>query len=270
MEPSPNSHANSRHTSSLRAFTVGVAGAAMVAVAVTGLGLVGAGAQEPTTVPSTTAPATTASSTSALSTAAIFDTPPAVDDAAWAAYDACFDAQLGAEAKAMFGSFDEQAGGDLRGDSVGPADQATMDSVEAQFQAADLACRDQLPADLQAEMAAWDDYDACMADIGLPDVAASGSLSVVSIDRPDGFQTIDLGTGPASVTITSDGTTVSVEATGDVTVVDEAALDAQWAEFDKASAACDQFLPEDALAGIDGFAPGIVDGGTLAELPVQG
>ncbi len=265
MEPTSQSPPKPRNTSTLRAFTVGVAGAAVVALAVAGFGLVGAGAQEPTTVPTTPAP-----DASVPSEATTVDPSAPIDDAAWAAYDACFDAHLGAEAKAMLDSFDEQFDGTLPSESAGPVDQAAMDVIDAQFQAADLACRDQLPADLRAEMAAWDDYDACMAEIGFPDDAAFDSLSVVSIDTPDGFQTIDLGSGPATVTITSDGTTVSVESTGDATVLDEAALDAQWAEFDKAASACDQFLPADVQFDAGEFATTVPDGGTFGESPVKG
>jgi len=266
MEPTSHSSENPRNTSSLRAFTVGVAGAAVVAMAVAGLGLVGAGAQEPTTT-SVTAPFTSAVSVDPNGSSDLVDP---VDDAAWAAYDACFDANLGAEAKAMFDSFDEQPDGPVPVDSVGQVDQAAMDVIDAQFQAADQACRDQLPADLQAEMAAWDEYDTCMADIGYPDDAAFGGPSMVSVDTPDGFQSIDLGSGPATVTITSDGTTVSVESTGDATVLDEAALDAQWAEFDKAASACDKFLPEDALLDPAVVAPGSLDGAAVLEPTTQG
>jgi len=265
MEPTSQSSTQSRNTSTLRAFTVGIAGATVVALAVAGLGLVGAGAQEPTTLP-----ASPVSDASAPSGATTVDPLAPIDDAAWAAYDSCFDAHLGAEAKAMLDSFDEQFDGALPSETAGPVDQAAMDAIDARFQAADLACRDQLPADLQAEMAAWDDYDACMADIGFPDDAAFDSLSVVSIDTPDGFQSIDLGSGPATVTITSDGTTVSVESTGDATVLDEAALDAQWAEFDKAAAACDRFLPADAQLGAGEFAPSTPDRATFGESPAKG
>jgi len=261
MEPTSHSSDKPHKTSSLRAFTVGVAGAAVVAMAVAGMGLVGAGAQEPTTV---------ASPAADTAPSASIDFAAPVDDAAWTAYDVCFDANLGAEAKAMFDSFDEQSDGPLPVDSAGPVDQAAMDVIDAQFQAADLACRDQLPADLQAEMAAWDDYDTCMADIGYPDDAAFGGLSVVSVDTPDGFQSIDLGSGPATITITSDGTTVSVESTGDATVLDEAALDAQWAEFDKAASACDKFLPADALLDTGAFAPELLEGAVPAESVPQG
>jgi len=143
------------------------------------------------------------------------DTPAtdATDEADWAAYDLCMDTQLGA------------------------------DPSDAQFAAADQACADQLPAEIQADMAAWDEYDTCVEATGAFDDPGLWESSVVSVDTPDGFQTINLGSDPATVTITSDGTSVSVTATGDATIVDEVTLDAQWAELDQAIAACDPLLP---------------------------
>lgn len=136
-------------------------------------------------------------------------TPDTTEEADWAAYDLCMDTQLGGDP----------------------------------FAAADQACADQLPAEIQADMAAWDEYDICVEATGAYDDPGLWGSSVVSVDTPDGFQTIDLGSGPATVTITSDGTSVSVTATGDATIVDEATLDAQWAELDQAIAACDPLLP---------------------------
>ena len=241
-----NESSGKRRVSTARAFSAGVAGAAVVALAVAGLGLVGAGAQEPTTAPVAAAPADVDPSISVDTTKSVDE----YDEAAWAAYDACFDEQLGVDAEAMDKSFDEE--------------------FDAQFRDADLACRDQLPVELQKEMVAWDDYDKCMTKIGYPDESLLGGLSVVSIDTPDGYQTIDLGSGPSTVTITSDGTKVSIDSTGDATVLDEAALDAQWAEFDKAASACDKFLPADAQLAPSEFAPETIDGVVPAELPAQG
>jgi len=109
-----------------------------------------------------------------------------------------------------------------------------------------------------------------MTKIGYPDESLLGGLSVVSIDTPDGYQTIDLGSGPSTVTITSDGTKVSIDSTGDATVLDEAALEAQWAEFDKAASACDEFLPAEAQLVPGEFAPETIDGVVPVESPAQG
>ncbi|MEE9417404.1 MAG: hypothetical protein V3V01_19140, partial [Acidimicrobiales bacterium] len=71
--------------------------------------------------------------------------------------------------------------------------------------------------------------------------AFGGSDNAVIVTGPDGEQIIELGDDPASVTITSDGETVSVETTGDVTVTD---LDGIDEEFDKLFSECEHLLPE--------------------------
>jgi len=151
------------------------------------------------------------------------------DEADWAAYDLCMDTQLGG------------------------------DPSDAQFAAADQACADQLPADIQADMAAWDEYDTCVEATGAYDDPGLWESSVVSVDTPDGFQIINLGSGPATVTIASDGTSVSVTSTGDATIIDEAALDTQWAELDQAIAACDPLLPAEFQDGSAEFPLGSVE-----------
>jgi len=120
--------------------------------------------------------------------------------------------------------------------------------------------------------AEWAAFDECLADhlgelwiepeiveFDDGDLAALESVvigtSVVHIESPDGFQVIEFGDSPATVTITGDADGLDVTTDGDVIVVDEEALEAEWETFDEAHEACEDQLPGDVF-----FEHGFVEG----------
>jgi hypothetical protein len=140
-------------------------------------------------------------------------------------------------------------------DQLGDIDEPWMDleipsdsdfeAYETAWQAADEVCRELLPDDVAAEMAAWDAFDQCLSDAGGFDEEFVGT--VVQVDTPDGFQMVEFGEVEGSVTITGTADGVMVTSTGGVTVLDDDALDARWDAFDAAQAECEQLLSEDAF-----------------------
>ena len=151
---------------------------------------------------------------------------------AWRPYEECVDDNIG----------------DLpdpweHGEEVREEDWAAHDAA---WEAADEACRELLPAEVQQEMAAWDEFDDCLRDAGVFDDDFEGG-SAVHIETGDGFQIAEFGEVDGSVTITGTDGDLTVTATGGVTLLDEAELDAQWEAFDAAHAACEDVLPQDLL-----------------------
>jgi hypothetical protein len=129
-----------------------------------------------------------------------------------------------------------------------PFDEATGQ----QFADADEACREFLPDDVQAEMAAFDEFGDCVKDAGAFGSDFSDG-TVVRIETPDGFQQVEFGEAEGSVTITGTSDGVAVTSTGGVTVLDEAAFDAKWEAFDDAHEACADLLPDDLFGGFGAF-----------------
>lgn len=165
--------------------------------------------------------------------------------AAWQPYEECIDGQIGSIEDPWL--------------SIEEPTAADFDAHDAALQAADEACRDLLPADVQQEMAAWDAFDQCLSDAGLFDEDGF-AMSAVHIETGDGFQIAEFGDVEGSVTISGTAGNLEVVSSGGVTVLDEAALDAQWealdAEWEAAHQACEDQLPEDLLDGMffdDGF-----------------
>ena len=143
------------------------------------------------------------------------------DDEAWAAFDECLTGQLG----------------DL--DEDGLEEQELTDeqweALEQQFEDAEKACEDLLPEEAKAEIAAFEAFDQCLADAGLPGEDDFGT--VVYVEDGETGQSIQFGDTPGTVTITGDANGVSVATEGGVSVIDDAA-------FEAAFAACDDLLPE--------------------------
>lgn len=169
-------------------------------------------------------------------------------DEDWAAFEECMADQLGdlwlepVEIEAF-----EEFPGDI--DEFPPFDEATGQS----FKDADAACNDLLPEDIRAEMAAFEEFDVCLAeqlgDLDGPAVGTVGFGTVVHVETPGGFEMIEFGEADGTVTITGNAEGVTVSTDGDVTVIDEAAMEAEWAEFDAAHEACEQLLPDDLFFG---------------------
>ena len=149
---------------------------------------------------------------------------------AWRPYEECVDNQVG--------DLDDTW---VNGSEPSDADWEAYDAAR---EAADQACRDLLPADVQAEMAVWDEFDQCLNDAGVGDDEAFG-LSSIHIETGDGFQVAEFGDENGSVTISGTAGNLSVTSDGGVTILDEAAMDAQWEEIDAAHEACEQLLPEE-------------------------
>ncbi len=127
-----------------------------------------ASADEPTLEPDDTeepvAEVDSAHGDDADTTDADADTGADEYDEAWAAHEACMGEQLGI---------------DLSGDE--PTD-AELDALEAvsdeQWEAADAACEPLLPDEVLAELAAFDEYDACLDE-------QLGELGIEFVVEPD-------------------------------------------------------------------------------------
>jgi hypothetical protein len=170
---------------------------------------------------------------------------------AWRPYEECIDGRLGDLP-------DPWEEGDTE------PDEAAWESFDAAWEAADAACRDLLPAEAQAEMAAWDAFDECLTDAGVFDDEFDVA-STVHIETGDGFQVVEFGAVDGSVTISGTDGDLTVVASGGATVIDEDALDARWAEFDEAHAACEELLPEDAFGEFEVFEGEMFDGEAFEE-----
>lgn len=168
-----------------------------------------------------------------------------LDEAAWQPYEECIDAQLG-DIEDPFGDLLESEGvegeGDLIEGELIDLTDAEWEAFDAAWTAADDACRDLLPAEVQAEMAEWDAYDECVGDLG----ALEDGLgeAIVFVETGDGSQIVNFGEVEGSVTITGTAGGVTVTTDGGVTLLDEATLDAEWAAFDEAHTACEDLVPE--------------------------
>lgn len=148
-----------------------------------------------------------------------------LDDGDWQPFDECIEGEIG----------------DLDVDVDVDESALTEEEWEAlddQFEAAEEACRDLLPADALVELEAFEAFDQCLTDAGF-DEAAFDDGPVVFIETGDGEQIIEFGEATGTVTITGDASGVTV-ATEGVTMIDEG-------EIDAAFATCEQLLPEDAL-----------------------
>jgi hypothetical protein len=150
--------------------------------------------------------------------------------ARWDDFEACLDEALGGEVKTFEGI-----------DPGEKPDAAIFDELDAQFEAAEAGCRDQLPNDLQAEMDAWNDFDGCL------EAQFEGLGPMVTVDGEDGLTIGSFGdeAGTISVTKAADGS-LSVDATGSATVSDDPAGEEEW--FLPGEAECEPLAPEDADA----------------------
>ena len=190
-----------------------------------------------------------------------------IDDADFAAFDDCMSEQLGdlwIEPIEFDVEMDELDLGEFDIDERELDEhelaelQEWTEADEQAFEAADEACRDLLPADLQAELAEWDAYDTCVGDLG--GFEDDLGEAIVFVETGDGSQIVNFGELEGSVTITGSADGVTVSTDGGVTVLDEAALDAQWAEFGAAHEACEDLLPEDVFEEDMGFEVTEVEG----------
>ena len=249
----------------LRAKALGAAtGAVVVVSGLAGFGILSATAQESGTTEAEPSAETTESTDEGIN---IFDIDGALD---FAAFDACMADQLGddwlsstplgiggatgVEDLDDFASpenFDE-----LPWDEI---EDGSWESLEADFEAyeqAATACETSLPAEIQDEFAAATAFDACLTENGFDATAFDhhDSGPGVWIDGAE-EQAVEFGEGAGSVTITSDGEALSVETSGDVTVLTAEDLDAEWeameAQMDAAFAACEDQLPDNPFGDFD-------------------
>ena len=185
-------------------------------------------------------------------------------------------AELEAELEGLFEELDEGGlGGVIEGFRSGefelpdldelPLEEFTFDDLDlgelpafdgeamARFEAAHDACATFLPGELQEGMAAFEAFDECLQDqLGARGVPFDGGFepgAAVHVESPDGFEMLEFGEGPGTVTITGDADGVVVETEGDVTSRSGADLEAEWESFDDAHEACEQLLPEGAPFG---------------------
>ncbi len=216
LEPTP---APTAKTGNRRSVMLGaVLGAVALAGTIVGVSTVAGAQDEPTE---------TESAEAAESEGHDFAGDIFFDDEEWEAFDQCIDEQLGDFEESDF--------------TTEPTDEEWA-AIEAAWDAADAACSDLLPEEAKAEMEAWEAFDDCLADAGVLDEDFG---AMVHIESGDGFQVAQFGDATGSVTITGDANGVSVTTDGGVTLLDEAALDAEWEAIDAAHSACEEFLPED-------------------------
>ena len=142
--------------------------------------------------------------------------------AAWEPFDVCIDEQLGIDENTTDEGFD-----------------AISDDV---WQAAEATCFSTLPPEIQDEILAFDAFDECLVDQGVSDGDDFGS--VVQIDGPDGFSMIEFGPGGGTVTVTGNDDQLSVSTSGDLSVFDDADLDARWEAEEAAFEMCEALLPD--------------------------
>ena len=128
---------------------------------------------------------------------------------------------------------------------------------ESVFEAAEQACAALLPPELVELEAAWAAFDECLVANGV-DVDHDEEFdeaAVVFVGGPDDERLIELGSGPATVTITSDGSSVDVVTTGDVIEIE---IEEDFDVEDEAFEACEVHLPDEAMI-LDGFAVDLDD-----------
>ncbi len=152
--------------------------------------------------------------------------------AAWAPFEECIDTQIGDLPDPWLGSEE-------------PTD-AEWEAHEEAWMAAEEACADLMPEEARAEMEAWDAFDQCLADAGVFDEGAEFG-AVVHVETDDGFQLVEFSDVPGSVTISGDASGITIVTDGGVTLLDEAALDAEWEAYDAAYSECEKVLPEDLI-----------------------
>ncbi len=145
---------------------------------------------------------------------------------AWAPFDECMEA-----------AFDSIDGDTFEGDAV----EVTFD--DDAFEAIEAECLELLPADLradiEAEQAAWAPFDECIDGIAEPFGEA-----MIWLDTSEGGVAVAFGEEAGSVTITGSTDGITIAESAGVTVLDEAALDAEFEALDDEYAACEDLLPE--------------------------
>lgn len=151
----------------------------------------------------------------------------------------------------FFGSGAMDAGPfDLGDTALGDIDPEDIDDLLGEILDGDGAeCTSMIPEDLQAEFAAWDDFDKCLDDqLGLDEGFGLGRVGSVTVDVPseDGFDfsIFDFGENDGSITIVKDGDNISVTTDGDVTELDEFSFGDLDQDFEAAHDACADLLPE--------------------------
>jgi hypothetical protein len=166
----------------------------------------------------------------------------ATDD--FAAFDECLSDKVGVDLSAEL-------------DDAAPGAVDAIDQIApGVWEAAESACQNLLPDDIRAEFEKFEAYEQCLSD-QLGDLFPNGDVTdgwngTVIVDSPDGgFGTVlDFGDGDGTITVTKSGDQITTETSGDVTTLDEPALDAQWeeqsAEWAAAHEACADRLPEGA------------------------
>jgi len=113
------------------------------------------------------------------------------------------------------------------------------------------------PEDLEAEFAAWDDYDKCLSEqlgeqLGVDESVEHPSASSVTVDILSGddsgddfdLSIYDFGEDDGSITIVKDGDNISVTSQGDVTEIDDSSVDDLDPKFEAAHDACADRLPD--------------------------
>lgn len=166
-----------------------------------------------------------------------FDDMGDFDEAAWQPYEECIDTQLGDLESTLFGDIEEGDEGEaveaeeLDESSISDED---FEAFEQAWMAADEACFDLLPEDAKAEAEAFKAFDQCLTDAGFSEDMGA----VVYVEDGESGQSIQFGENAGTVTITGDSNGVSVATDGDVSVIDDEALEAAFE-------GCEELLPED-------------------------
>ena len=167
------------------------------------------------------------------------------DEAAWQPYEECIDTQLGDLESSLFGDLEDgeaieadelEDGEALEADDIDESSISDEDfeAFEAAWIAADEACFDLLPEDAKADAEAFQAFDQCLTDAGFSDDMGT----VVYVEDGESGQSIQFGENAGTVTITGDSNGVSVATDGDVSIIDDDALEAAFE-------GCEELLPED-------------------------
>ncbi len=128
------------------------------------------------------------------------------------------------------------------------ADEQAWETIgEDRWAAAEEACEEYLPEEIVELEAAFEEFEACLAEQGIDfdeEIEALGEGPVVFVEGEDSETMAAFGDGDGSVTVTKTGDDVVVVTTGDVEQV-ELDFEAMDEEFEAAHEACEELLPEE-------------------------
>ena len=134
-------------------------------------------------------------------------------------------------------------------DSDDVADGIDWAAFDAEAEACEALLPENVRAELAAEEAAWEEFDACVDAVfdeyGIEDELDDEFGNGVSIMTDDDLTFAEFGEGDGSITVNQVGGVITVTTDGDVTVeeIDESAFD----EIDEALVGCEESLPGDLL-----------------------